>query len=136
MIYLDYNFWPTIWNKLWCLGQGYGTNCGTIGEYFECNSLSASWVCVAPHHCLSRTKNFNHHFLPKVFKELRYLLWFVLINLIGCDASQIICFLIFFLQGHFDWPITKDNLETFQLVPHPSHPSPKKVGTCFLHDIL
>jgi hypothetical protein len=50
--------------------------------------------------------------------------------------KSFIIIIMIILQGHFDWPITKDNLETFQLAPHPPLPSPKNVGTCFLHDIL
>ncbi len=54
-----------------------------------------------PPHSLTRIyiPNFvHHHFLPMLSKKLRYLLWFIIINLIDCGGSQAQMFQRFFLQ--------------------------------------
>ncbi len=57
-------------------------------ECFEWAFLDAHF---APPHCLNITFNpilIQHYFWLKLLQKLKYLLWFILINLISCGASQ------------------------------------------------
>jgi hypothetical protein len=78
---------------------------------------------VAPTHCLSRILNpnfFHIDFWPRLVQELECLLWFILISLITCGASQSSIY-IFIAMGHFDSPITKKQFETLEIPPpHPN----------------
>jgi len=91
-------------------GQGYRTNCGAIVG----NILNAhSWVLFASCPCLSRISipNFvQHQFWLRTLQELGYLLWFILISLIGCHVAEntnVSKVFLWFAMGHFDWPIIK-----------------------------
>jgi hypothetical protein len=58
-------------------------------------------VHFVPPHSFTRISIFNFahlHFLPRLSEELGYLLWFIVINLIGCGASQAQMFQRFFFQ--------------------------------------
>jgi hypothetical protein len=70
--------------------------------------VELSWMHILLHFiCLNRNvipKFVHHHFWLKPLQKLRYLLWFILINLISCDASQstnVYMSVIFFAMGHF-----------------------------------
>jgi len=79
---------------------------------------------VAPTHCLSRIFNanfFHDHFWPRLLQELECLLWFILISLIICGASQ--SSYLFIAMGHFDLPITKKRFETLNIRPPPTNTS-------------
>jgi hypothetical protein len=69
-------------------------------------------------HCLKRTfiyKFVHHYFWLKLLQELRYLLWFILINLISCDVSQSIWMFWFFLQ----WVIWLASHQKHYQIPPP-----------------
>jgi hypothetical protein len=61
-------------------------------------------------HCLSRTfipKFVRHYFLLKLLQELKYLLGFILINLLVVHPKVFECFDgCFFGNGSFCWPQT------------------------------
>ncbi len=63
-------------------------------------------------HCLSRTfipKCVHHHFWIKLLQELRYLLGFILINLVVGHHKVFECFDgCFFGNGPFGWLLTKN----------------------------
>jgi hypothetical protein len=100
-----YNTSPHIWAK--DMGQ-IGT---LLCECFLSTLLGASWVHVDPPHCLSRVFICNFIYLCfylGISKSQHSLLWFKVISLISCDASQS----LFILQ----WlilisPSTKRNLK-------------------------
>jgi hypothetical protein len=54
-----------------------------------------------------------HHFWPKCFVNLMYLLWFMIVDLMSCDdASQNSEFVFWGQRVTFDWPIVKNKFET------------------------
>lgn len=97
------------------LAHKYTTQAHTFGQRIP-DKLSCNWgnilgayscMHVDPSYCLSWIFIFIFvypHFWPRPFQELRYLLWFILVN---CGASQ--RFNIYMTKGHFDWPISKKN---------------------------
>jgi len=92
----DHTFGQKIWDKLWCYWN-------ILDGHFLLHFGSL--------HCLSKIyiPNFvHHHFSPKRLQKIGYLLWFTLIGLICCHASQdTSIFKVFFwlAMGHFDFVI-------------------------------
>ncbi len=69
-------------------------------NYFECT------LCPTSLFCGNFNPNFvHHHFWPKLFQALRYILWFILINLISCGASQSTNVLILWFFFFWQWAI-------------------------------
>ncbi len=66
------------------------------------------WVKFCTHYLyITFIPNFVHHqFWSKFLQKIRYLLWFIFINLINCGASQstnsLMIFLFYFCNGPFD----------------------------------
>ncbi len=81
-------------------------------KYFECTFCPTSLFCE------NFNPNFVHHnFWPNLFQELRYILWFILINSISCGASQstnvlIMWFFFLFGNGPFDYLMTKNIMKS------------------------
>jgi len=118
-------------------------HCHFLWWQYSRNILNAHFASL---HGLNRMfiPNFvHHHFWLKLLQKLRYLLWFILINLISYDASQStnvsIFFELFFGNGPFGWSIKSLHLpirnHIFFIVLH-NHIKPYKC-ICFTiwHDI-
>jgi len=108
-------------------------------------------VHVVPCHCLRRIyipHCVHHYFWPKLLQDqTRYLLKFIFISLISCDAVQSFYLFIYLLlllllaMWHFDWFITKKlcspsnpKLEVthFYIISHECA-KPRKVFILHLH---
>jgi hypothetical protein len=65
---------------------------------------------------------FYHHFWPNFFKELCYLMWFILINLISCDASQSIYYYYYYFARALWLAHHQRQFRNFSTSPTPSSP--------------
>ncbi len=120
--------------------NGYGTNVWCyFGEYLGCTFLCAFAPLIVGVKFILIIQ-FIIIFGLGFYKELGYLLLFILINLIGFGASTSTnVFKDFFgVMGHFDRPITKNILKIFPLPLSPPSPPPQIKVTCFyivLHNL-